>query len=343
MTEAPSSRDRPDDRPGPSVLVTGVTGFIGSRLALRCLGAGLSVRGLGLERGEVEAGRRRLVEEAGGEVVVGSVTSTDLVASAVEDVDLVFHLAAVQHEMNVPDERFRDVNVGGTRRLVEAARDADVGRLVHGSTIGVYGDAGTVDDETEPDPENVYGATKLAGEREARAVAGDLPLVVVRIPETYGPGDRRLLKLFRGLRDGTFPMIGRGENLHHPVYVGDLVDGLLLAAERPEAAGETFVLPGAETLTTRDMVRRVAEAVDAPFPRIRFPLGPCVAAATVLETVLRPLGVQPPLHRRRLDFFRRSFRVESDRMARMLGYRAETPFREGARATARWYRSEGLL
>lgn len=326
------------------VLVTGGTGFIGSRLALRCLERGDDVVVLGRERGPVEADNRRRVEEAGGRAAVGSVTDLRLVRELVDGCDAVVHLAAVQHEMDVPDRVFREVNVGGTRTMVRAAADAGVSRFVHGSTIGVYGHPpGPVDETTPVEPENIYGATKAEGEEVVRSHLDELPAVVVRIPEVYGPGDRRLLKLFRGLRKGTFPMLGRGENVHHPVFVGDLLDGLLTAAEHPRAVGETFLLPGREALTTREMVRQVADAVDARPPRLRLPLPPFVLLAAVLESVLRPLGVQPPLHRRRLDFFRRSFRVRSDKAERLLGFEAETPFREGARRTAEWYRREGLL
>lgn len=326
------------------LLVTGGTGFIGSRLALRCLGDGHHVVAMGRERSPVEAENRQRIENAGGEVVVGSVTDRALVYDVISGCDVVVHLAAVQHEMDVPDEVFREVNVEGTRIVAQGAAGEGVARFVHGSTIGVYGDPdGPVDESTPLAPDDIYGRTKAEGEAVVRDLVDDLPAVVIRIPEVYGPGDRRLLKLFRGVRNGTFPMLGAGDNLHHPVFVEDLLDGLLLAGDRPEAVGETLLLPGSEALTTRQMARKVADAVDTHPPRLRLPLGPFVVLATVLETVLRPMGVQPPLHTRRLDFFRKSFRVDSERASRVLGYRPETSFAEGARRTAEWYRREGLL
>jgi nucleoside-diphosphate-sugar epimerase len=219
-----------------------------------------------------------------------------------------------------------------------------VRRVVHGSTIGVYGSIeGEIDENSPCQPDNIYGITKLEGEKVALSFADRIPVVVIRIPEVYGPGDRRLLKLFRAIKRGRFPMIGAGRNWHHPIYVDDLVEGLLVAATHPGAPGQVFLLAGKEAVTTNDMVQAVADAVGVPGPSLRIPLGPLLLIATALETVLRPLGIQPPLHRRRMDFFRKSFTLRATRAADRLGFVPRTSFRGGAQATAQWYRAQNLL
>jgi nucleoside-diphosphate-sugar epimerase len=326
------------------VLITGGTGFIGSRLALCCREQGLRVRALGQENTPAEAGNRRLLEEAGVEVILGSVTDRERLAETTRGVSTVFHLAAAQHEMNIPDERFWRVNVEGTRDLLEASEQAGVERFVHGSTIGVYGPLqGELSESSPCVPDNIYGKTKLEAEKVVRAQAGRLPAVIIRISETYGPGDRRLLKLFRAIQKGAFVLIGNGRNLHHPIYIGDLVQGLLLAARTPEAAGETFVLPGKDMVTSREMVATIAEILGRPGPRLRVPLGPVLAAAYLCEAALRPLGIQPPLHRRRMDFFRKSFTFSPDKAERLLGFCPQVSFRPGALKTAQWYQGMGYL
>lgn len=326
------------------ILVTGGTGFIGSRLSLRCARRGDRVRVLAQENTDAESSNREELEAAGIELQLGSVTDPAAVGRAMKDIDVVFHLAATQHEMNVPDEKFRNVNVGGTRNVLEAAEAAGVRRVVHGSTIGVYGRPdGVVDEQSPVEPDNIYGVTKLEGERLALSWTDRVPVVAIRIPEVFGPGDRRLLKLFRALEKNAFFMIGPGRNLHHLIYVGDLVDGLLTAAESSEAAGELFVLAGPQAVSTDRMVRAVADAVGGRGPRFRAPLWPFVILATVMEVTLRPLGVQPPLHRRRLDFFRKSFELSAAKARDVLGFTPSVDFEEGARRTAEWYRSEGLL
>lgn len=326
------------------VLITGGTGFIGSRLALRYLEDGHPVRVLGQENTAAESANRVNLEDLGAEVVLGSITDSALLADVVDGVEIVFHLAATQHEMNVPDERFRAVNVDGTRKVLEAGSRAGVKRFVHGSTIGVYDPSDGVVDEAAPcRPDNIYGRTKLDGERVVLGYSDRLPVTVIRIPEVYGPGDQRLLKLFRAIERGHFFVVGRGENMHHPTYVDDLVDGLLLAAANPSAAGEVLGLAGPRPVTTNEMVRAISVALGRQPPGLRAPMAPFAAIALILELTLRPLGVQPPLHRRRLDFFRKSFVISAAKARSLIGFSPRVEFDEGARRTALWYNEMGLL
>jgi nucleoside-diphosphate-sugar epimerase len=326
------------------LLITGGTGFIGSGTALRARRLGHAVRVTGLRRTPFEAANIERLRAAGVEVALADLEELAASPRLLEGVDTVLHLAAAQHEMNVPDAHFQAVNVQGTEALVNACLRAGVGRFVHGSTIGVYGRCqGEIDETTPTAPDNVYARTKLEGENVVLARRRELPAVVIRIPETYGPGDRRLLKLFRGIAQGTFFRIGGGSNLHHPIYIDDLVQGLLLAAEHPAAPGELFLLPGCDAVTTDGMIAAVAAAVGRAPPWLRLPAWPLLAAAVALEAGLRPLGIQPPLHRRRMDFFVKSFRFDGGKARRLLGFAPQIPFREGAARTARWYEEVGEL
>ena len=322
-----------------NVLITGGTGFIGSQLALTLLEAGDSVQVLGQQNTDAEIDNKKRIESQGAEVVLASVTERDRLFELLKGIDVVYHLAAAQHEANVPDQHFWDVNVTGTQNMLEASVNAGVKRFVHGSTIGVYGSAmeGTIDEETPLRPDNIYGVTKLEGEKQVLAFQDKLPVVIIRISETYGPGDRRLLKLFRGLKKNTFFMIGDGKNLQHLIYVADLIEGLRRAARVETAVSQTMVLAGKEPITTDQMVADIAAALGVKGPRFRAPLAPFLFVATVMESVLRPLGIQPPLHRRRMDFFRKSFIFSQERTAQVLDFTPGYTFRQGADETARWY------
>jgi dihydroflavonol-4-reductase len=176
-----------------------------------------------------------------------------------------------------------------------------------------------------------------------RGYQGELETSIVRISETYGPGDFRLLKLFRALDRGRFFIIGSGLNQRQAIHVADLNRGLLLAASSPAAVGETFVMAGEQIMTTREMVRQVAHALGRKEPRWRAPLWPLLAAAVLFEATLKPIGVQPPLHRRRLDFFRKSFVFSSTKARRLLNFVPTVPFATGAVEAANWYRKKGYL
>jgi nucleoside-diphosphate-sugar epimerase len=326
------------------VLITGGTGFIGSALARACAAEGDEVRILGQANTPAESQNLRQLSENGFTMVEGSVVDVNTVQRGVRGVDIVYHLAAAQHEAGKPDEHFYNVNVRGTKNMLDASCAAGVRRFVHGSTIGVYqANNGTVGDDTLTVPDNIYGSTKLEAEGIVANYRDKLTTVVIRISETYGPGDWRLLKLFRTILKGKYFHVGKSNNLHHPVYVTDLVNGLRLAAESEIATGLTVVLPGFEVLTSRDMVTTIARALKVPPPERTIPLWPVWTAATLMEWMFRPLFLQPPLHRRRIHFFTKSFRFSGDKARALLGYVPCVSFEEGVRRTAEWYQRMGLI
>ena len=327
------------------MLVTGGTGFIGSRLALAARDQGQDVVVAGQLNSDPERARARELERRGITIEQGPLQDPAHARRVTEGCRSVIHLAAAQHESNVPDEYFFDVNVNGTRTLIEACRAAGVQRFVYGSTIGIYGEASgdALDENSPPRPVNVYGRSKLKAEELVISYRDALPTSIVRISETYGPGDFRLLKLFRALNRGRFVMIGSGLNRRQPIHVTDLVRGLLLASTAPAAVGETFVMAGEEILTTRDLVEQVSGALGRHPPSLRLPLWPLLAAAVIMERTLPPFGIAPPLHRRRLDFFRKSFLFSTAKARSLLGFTPSIPFRTGAAQTAQWYRDGGYL
>lgn len=328
-----------------NVLITGGTGFIGSRLALRCLENGDSVRVLGQVNTPAEAENRREIEERGAEVILASVIDREKVFEGVRGIDGVYHLAAAQHEANVPDQLFWDVNVGGTKNIIEASVSAGVKRFVHGSTIGVYGsDSGDNISERSPlHPDNIYGITKLEGERLVFSFREKIPLVIIRISETYGPGDRRLLKLFKAIKKKAFFMIGNGKNMHHLIFVDDLIQGLFSAATNDKAVGKTFVLAGKEFLSTKDMVQVIAQELGTSIPKFHVPISPFLLLATTMETAMRPVNIQPPIHRRRMAFFQKSFVFSNEMARKTLGFLPKLTFAQGVSETAKWYSEMGYF
>lgn len=335
------------------LLVTGATGFIGSRLALRAHQLGIDVVATGRAELRVEADRLRELLGAGIRVEVGVLQDLALLERLLPGRNSVIHLAAAQHEAEMPESYFRAINVDAVRTLLAACRDHHVRRFVYGSTIGVYGDASEslLDEDSPLRPENIYTRTKVEAESLVRSLVksqGDSPrdsfeTCIVRIAETYGPGDYRLLKLFRSIARGHFFMIGSGKNRRQCIHVDDLVRGLLIATQHPAARGETFVLAGSEIMTTHEMVRHIARVLDRKPPRLQLPMWPFVAAARVMETALPPLHIAPPLHSRRLDFFRKSFVFSTARAKSLLGFQPAIAFGTGAADTVSWYRARGLL
>ena len=259
---------------------------------------------------------------------------------------MVYHIAAVYREARHGDDFYRRVNVGGTANVLDAARRLGVGRVVHCSTVGVHGDIAKVPaDESAPfSPGDVYQDTKLEAEQLAsKEFASGLGGAIFRPVGIYGPGDLRFLKLFKTVYNGSFRMIGSGDVLYHMTYIDDLVDGIIRCGEQPAAAGQTYILSGPRYTTVRELVDCVAAAEGRKTPRGRIPLAPMMAAAALCEFLCKPLGIEPPLHRRRLDFFIKDRAFTSDKARREIGYQPRVDLQDGLARTFAWYRSTGLL
>jgi nucleoside-diphosphate-sugar epimerase len=324
------------------VLVTGGTGVTGSNLVRSLLERGESVRVLARSASRA---RERLPADV--DVVVGDVTNRRAVVDAVRGRDVIYHLAAAFRESGIHDSRYREVHVDGTRHLLQASRAEGVRRFVHVSTVGVHSHiADPPADETWPHtPGDIYQQTKSEGELLALAFQRehDFPLTVVRPAGIYGPGDLRLLKLFRPIARRRFIMLGDGRTLFHMVHVRDLVAGMQLAAERPEAIGEPFIIAGEEYCSLQELAARIAAASGVPAPRLRVPVWPFFVAGALCEAVCIPLGIDPPIYRRREAFFTKNRAFHIDKAKRLLGYRPSVALDDGLRETATWYREHGYV
>ena len=279
--------------------------------------------------------------------VEGDLRERAAVERLVEGTDVVVHVAAVYRTAGHPDAYYRDVNVGGTERLLEAAARAGVRRFVHTSTVGVHGDVRNPPaDEAAPiAPGDVYQATKAEAEALALAFQRQrgVPVVVVRPAAIYGPGETRLLKLFRAIARGRYAIVGSGRAFYHPVYIDDLLQGYLLALDRPDAVGEAFILAGPRYVTQRELADLVARHTGGRVLPFRVPAAPLRWAGALVEAVCVPLGLEPPLHRRRVEFWTKSRAFSIDKARRVLGYDPRVDVEEGVARTARWYREAGWL
>ena len=329
--------------PGVRVLVTGGTGFTGSHLVRRLLGRGHQVRVLdnqpGLFADELTA--------LGAELHLGSVTDGALVERLTAGCQRVFHLAAAFRQINLPKRLYWEINVEGTRRVAEASSRHGVERLIYCSTQGVHGNIKVFpgDEDSPIRPEDYYQLTKYEGERVLAEIARrDIPYTILRPMAIYGPGDPgRFLLLFRAVRSGRFLMFGDGETFYHPLYIDNLVDAFELAAERPEAIGRTYLIGDDRYYSLNALVQEVGRGLGVEVKLIHLPFWPLWTAALFCEALCRPLRIEPPLFRRRVDWFRQNRAFSIDRARRELGYVPKIDLATGLAATARWYKANGYL
>ena len=325
-----------------NVALTGASGYTGARLLGALLARGDRVAAL-----VRPASVTPTLEASGARVVPGDLADTAAIGALVGGADAVLHVAAVYRTAGHPDSYYHEVNVGGTLRLLEAAAHAGVRRFVHTSTVGVHGHV--VDapaDETAPfAPGDVYQATKAEAERLAMDFhrKRGVPVAVVRPGAIYGPGETRLLKLFRAIARGRYAIVGSGRPFYHPVYIDDLVAGFLLALDRPGAAGEAFILGGPSYVSQRELASLIADATGGRVLPFRVPAWPLQLAGGLCEAVCVPFGIEPPLHRRRVDFWTKSRAFSIEKARRLLGYAPQVDLAEGVARTAAAYRAAGWL
>ena len=323
-------------------LVTGGTGFTGSHLVRRLLARGDTVRVLdsapGLFADELRS--------AGADLVLGSVTDSAVVDRLMTGVQQLFHVAAVFRQVNLPDRVYHEVNSVGTRVVGEAALNHGVTSFVYCSTQGVHGDIKSPpgNEDSPIRPEDYYQQTKYEGEQEIAAlVARGLPATTLRPMAIFGPGDpARFLFLFRATKRGRFLMFGNGETLYHPLYIDNLVDAFELAAAKP-GTGEVYLIGDAAFFSLNDLVRAVATSMDRHVRIIYLPFQPLWMAAVACEAVCTQLGIEPPLFRRRADWFRQNRAFSIEKARRGLGYEPKIDLPTGLARTAAWYRQHGYL
>jgi nucleoside-diphosphate-sugar epimerase len=329
------------------LLVTGGTGFIGSHLAEEGRRRGADVVVLGLTDRPEEQANADLLSRKGVEVISGSITDPALCRRVASGVTHVFHLAVAMREGGKSDEFFESINLDGTRYLLEAAIAQRVQRFVYCGTIGIYGHrASGITSELSPlAPGNIYERTKVSAERQVREFAEKcgLPAVVLRPADVYGPRDQRLLKLFRGVNRGRFPLFGAGKGRRHMVYVDDVVSAFFKACERDEAVGEGLIVAGPNACTLRELIDEVTRATGSRRYGFRLPLAPMLALAAVVEDACAKLNIDPPIYRRRMDFFYSDSEFDTSRARRVLEWEPRVGLREGIRRTLEAYRTSGLL
>ena len=323
-------------------LVTGATGFTGGHLARYLVARGDSVRVL-----VRKASQAALPALAGTDAIVGDLQATDDLFRIVDGVDVVYNVAALYRQAALPEATYRQVNAEAPGAIVNACAQAGVRRVVHCSTVGVHGDIEhpPADEDAPLRPGDIYQETKVEGERLAREAAArcGIQLTIARPSGIYGPGDRRLLKLFRGVARRRFVVLGGGGIFYHLTYIDDLVEGFRLCGEVPAAAGRTYILAGAEVTTLNELVGLIAAQAGVPPPRVHLPVWPFWVAGAACEAICRPLGIEPPLYRRRVDFFTKSRAFRIDRARRELGFAPAVGLDEGIRRTLAWYKERGWL
>ena len=254
-----------------------------------------------------------------------------------QGVEVVFHLASAHLQQTLGTQVYEAVNVTAVHDLLQAAKECGVRRFVHTSTVGIYGHMlKPPADETGPfNPQSIYGETKLKGEQ----VVNDFfrktrfAVTILRPAWVYGPGCPRTAKLFRTIAKGRFIMIGRGDNLRHPIHIADMLDAFYLAMEKEQAVGETFVIAGAKPASTKELVEAIGRVLDKKPVWIILPLRLAEWLAIPCEKLGSLFKISLPLTSRSLEFYNTSNAFNIAKAQRLLGFHPQITLQQGLQQT----------
>lgn len=331
-------------------LVTGGTGFVGQHVAQR-LAASHDVV---LFARDAERARAMFGDRF--EIRAGDLRDAASVEASLEGIDVVYHIAARRDHWGFPYNDYYSSNVTGSRNVFDAARKHGTSKVVYCSTVGVYGyDFEYLPvDEAHPFGKNMsyYHESKALAEHVLKEYS-DVPVITVRPGWIYGPQDEwgGVTQMLIKLAKGQFAFIGRGNNQLHPVYIDDIVCGII-AAGASNRFGEPYLLLGPERTTFREYVFAMCTALGVDRPRWTIPYAVGLASCYVLEPAWllknrilgkKPLGDKPPMTRDTLRGVSANRFYDTSKASREIGHTPAVKIADGLEHTVDWLAGTGRL
>jgi len=330
------------DLKGKKALVTGATGFIGGRLAERLVSEGMQVRGL-----VRTPAKGQWLAELGVELVLGDITNPPSLRMAIAGCQLVFHAAGWVSERGTKAEVWA-VNVTGTQNVIDAALAAGVERLVHLSSCAVYGSL-QQHNIAENTPTrmrgNLYGDSKVAAEEVVFGAyrAHGLPVVIARASQVYGPRSRQYtIRQIEIIKAGKMVLIDKGRHLCKPIYIDNLIGGLILCAQVDAVVGEAINFTDDVPVPWREFYGAYGRMLGInSFPSVPFALAWLIGYYNEITARLR--GKKASLNRGVLMTHRSSNSFSNQKARELLGWEPNVDLAQGMMLTEAWLRAKGYL
>lgn len=328
------------------ILLTGATGEIGPHVIAALKNLGHKIRSFSLEPPPAIRGFEDI------EVMIGDITDASAVQAAMQNVDATIHMAGLRQSMNPTgelEELYKRVNVEGTATVVDAAIKANVRRLVFFSTIHVYGDTDgrTINELTPPQPDTLYGRTKLDAEQivlSAKNSHGQSMGVVLRLAAVYGSRIKGNYKqLLMALAKNRFIPIGQGANRRTLIYAKDVANAAVLSMTHLDAAGQIFNVTDGKFHNMNEIVSTMCDALGRARPRFSLPVSPIRSIAGIAEDLAGFIGLQSPVSRFTIDKYTEDIAADGQRIQSLLGFTPQYDLMSGWQETIKEIKEMGDL
>ncbi len=326
-------------------LITGATGFIGFHLTRYLIDKGEKVKVIVRKNSPGLSKMKNLNVD----IHLGDITDLESIKSAFQNVDKVFHCAGYVSDWG-PKKIYNDINVIGTRNVLEASKQASIKRFIALSTNDVFGRIeNEIIDEScplkkwnEPYPDSKIEAEKLIWEYYTKF---NLPVTISYPCWVYGPEDTTFLPhLIEAIEDGSF-LYWRKNSHFFPTYIDNLIDQLYLLSHHDKAIGQGFLVHDGDYITLKDFCNKISEALKLKPVRLSLPYGLIYAAAKVMETIwsLFKIKNRPLLTTYVVKNLGGRYVYSIDKMKVLLGWTPKFPFEEGFARAMDWYKTEEVL
>ncbi len=315
-------------------LVTGAGGFIGSHIASALLERGYKVRGL-FYFGEDTRG----LEKKGIEAVFGDLTDPGTIGGVADGIDIVFHLATRTLDWGTK-KQFESIMVGGTANLLAECK-GKTGRFVYFSSVAAMGLgrdlAGVNEDEKRITCGIPYCDTKIDAEDLVSdfCSSNDMEYTIVRPSNVTGPGSVWVTEVIDAFLRGPVPLINGGRAPGAFIYVENLVDGAIAAAESPKASGRTYFFRDDYDITWKEYLKRLGALV-GKHPGPSIPFGLAWRLGSLCETIFTPLGIRPPVTRLAAGVMGKDLSVDCIRAKTELGYKTKVSQESAMQTIENW-------
>ncbi len=325
------------------ILVTGATGFIGSHLVDALLEKGDSVRVLARTNSRSQSLKGKEIE-----VIKGDYGDIESLKKAVKDADYIYHVAGVTKALD--EKTYIAGNVTATENLLQAAYNANptLKRFLHVSSGAAAGPSPSaedpIDETAPPKPVTLYGKTKLQAEEACKRFYDKLPITIVRPSIIYGERDKDLLEHFKTVNSGIIPIFGTVEKKYDYLYVKDLIEGMIAAAESEKTKGEIYFLSG-KAHTWEEVGEAAKKALGKSFAlKLTFPDWLSSAVAAMVEDINKAQGKISILNRDRArDGKERYWTFSTKKAQRDFNFAQKTSLEEGFQRTVKWYQANRWL
>lgn len=317
-----------------SILITGCSGYIGSRLAERLENRGCDVQGVDREpyKGNALSG-----------VVTGDLLKPSTLDRTDLNVDCICHLAAAKGDWGISEEEYYRDNLEATRVLIEAGKEAGVKDWVFYSTVSAMGPSHEpISEDAGFDPINPYGASKAEAEKLFHQLAAEDPearILIVRPSVVYGPGNppnTNIYRLIDAIYTGRFAMVGPGEAIKSTSYIDNLLVATLFLMDRIEHGVQTYIYIDEPALSTGELVKRIYRLLGKTPPSWHIPLSVAKPVAYVSDIAASVTGIDFPITAARIEKFNRSTNFDASAI-RTLGFEQPVSNEDALRATVVWH------